>query len=233
MRPSSGVAAEPSGKYAGSVRLSAEAIASAERSTIADDGQSGGTGAGGRFTTLGELERALSGSVVAGQRGPEQCEPWRRLVAERDSRDDAFAAWQALPFISTAATLTEALAEARQRRRPLLACVLCLADHEHHARESFAFWNDALSAVDTRQRLADHYVCWAVTVSDERRCEALHRLLAAHALPVCMVFLALVERASLVDTFSCASLPVEPLLERLHGVSETYSPFLGGHTAGA
>lgn len=217
----------------------------------------GGVGAGGRYTSFAELAAALDEcavgeavqrSVLARVAGsaPGSGGAARSAAAGDDADSDADSdadgddelslSWmQSLDYWSSAPTLRLAIEEARRRRLPLVAAVLCLDEHDGHASASTLFWRNTLSNKQVARLLRTRFVCWAAAVQGRSHCAELHALLPVHSVPVVLTILAAPDgdgSSALVDCFAGA-LDRSDALRRLEETLDVYEPLLrmGTHSA--
>lgn len=204
---------------------STPAVLRAERGCTEPFEQEGGVGAAGRFTSFSEIDRVLQVGVPVDSRRLD--EMIRSLPGVRGYvLHETELELNSEEWVSQARTFTDAVLEARSRRRPLFVAVLCFREHENHRARSLNVWNDLISSKEVSGALRKHFVCWAVGLHGEQQCCALHKILSVHAVPVGLLFIVPQGRTSLVDTVAFDSIEERGLVERLNHVMESYAPFL-------
>ncbi|KAF6003518.1 hypothetical protein F1559_001690 [Cyanidiococcus yangmingshanensis] len=214
-----------------SFETSVAALLRAEAAQTGISSSNGGTGAGGRFTTVEELTEVLcSGGTLCGRelyRFLDQysvdSEPERAPLSSRIHESS---------FTFASLDLASALAASEKLSRPLAAVILCLDEHDGHLQQSSALWRELSSPGRLLELLQRRMSVWVIGIRTAYLCGRLHELIAVHSLPVILIFAHKEQRASLLETLACPGGTTEFIIQRIEEICDLYGPLLQIETPG-
>ncbi|KAK4531179.1 hypothetical protein CCYA_CCYA07G2036 [Cyanidiococcus yangmingshanensis] len=214
-----------------SFETSVAALLRAEAAQTGISSSNGGTGAGGRFTTVEELTEVLcSGGTLCGRelyRFLDQysvdSEPERAPLSSRIHESS---------FTFASLDLASALAASEKLSRPLAAVILCLDEHDGHLQQSSALWRELSSPGRLLELLQRRMSFWVIGIRTAYLCGRLHELIAVHSLPVILIFAHKEQRASLLETLACPGGTTEFIIQRIEEICDLYGPLLQIETPG-